>query len=410
MNPEIIELAELLQQDGPTPEPERPKPSHSYTLAEVHQVFHHWLGNKYDTDTLNAVLATAAAERLSGDPLWLLIVSGPGFTKTETVSSLIGAGAHITSTIQSEGALLSASPKRGRAKDATGGLLRKIGERGLLVIKDVTSILSANREVRGPVLAALREVYDGRWERNVGTDGGRTLTWTGRIVIIGAVTTAWDTAYTVIATMGDRFVLIRSDSEKGRLEAGFRAMKNVGHEIAMRTELADATGGLITAIDPEQVIELSNDQLNHILKAADITTRARTGVEFDYQGNVEFAHKPEAPTRFAKQLVQLVRGAVAIGLDQRAAINLAIRGARDSMPSLRLAILEDIAAQPGASPGDIRRRIDAPRRTVDRQCQALHMLHLVTCDEKKEFGQPDCGIDCAPEFHWMRSGLCKICQ
>jgi hypothetical protein len=24
------------------------------------------------------------------------------------------------------------------------------------------------------VLAALREIYDGRWERNVGTDGGRT--------------------------------------------------------------------------------------------------------------------------------------------------------------------------------------------------------------------------------------------
>jgi len=39
------------------------------------------------------------------------------------------------------------------------------------------------------MLAALREVYDGRWERNVGTDGGQTLTWTGRIAVVGAVTT-----------------------------------------------------------------------------------------------------------------------------------------------------------------------------------------------------------------------------
>ena len=87
------------------------------------------------------------------------------------------AGAHVTSTIASEGALLSATPRRERNKKATGGLLRKIGDRGVLVIKDVTSILSADRNTRASVLAAIREIYDGRWERNVGTDGGATLTW-----------------------------------------------------------------------------------------------------------------------------------------------------------------------------------------------------------------------------------------
>jgi len=111
-------------------------------------------------------LAAAAAERLAGDPLWLLVISGPGNTKTETVQALSGAGAHVSSTISSEGALLSASPRKSRAKTATGGLLRKIGDRGILVIKDVTSILSADRNTRAGVLAALREVYDGRWQRN----------------------------------------------------------------------------------------------------------------------------------------------------------------------------------------------------------------------------------------------------
>ena len=91
--------------------------------------------------------------------------------------------------------MLSATSAKTRSKTATGGLLRKIGDHGVLVIKDVTSILSAARETRGTVLAAIREIYDGRWERNVGTDGGQTLTWTGRIVLIGAVTTAWDSAH-----------------------------------------------------------------------------------------------------------------------------------------------------------------------------------------------------------------------
>ena len=107
------------------------------------------------------------------DPVWLLIISGPAAAKTETVQALDGTGAIDHQHDHSEAALLSATPKRERAKDATGGLLRKIGERGLLVIKDVTSILSMNSDTRAKVLAALREVYDGRWDREVGADGGR---------------------------------------------------------------------------------------------------------------------------------------------------------------------------------------------------------------------------------------------
>ena len=119
------------------------------------------------------MLAVAASQQLDGDPVWLLMVAAPGAAKTEQVQTLAGAGAHVTSTITSEGALLSASPKRGKtAKTATGGLLRKIGSEGILVIKDVTSILSSSRVSRATVLAALREIYDGRWERNVGNEGG----------------------------------------------------------------------------------------------------------------------------------------------------------------------------------------------------------------------------------------------
>jgi hypothetical protein len=58
-----------------------------------------------------------------------------------------------------------------------------------------------------------------RWVRNVGTDGGQTLIWEARIVVIGACTTAWDHAHSVISVMGDRFVLVRSNSYLGRREA-----------------------------------------------------------------------------------------------------------------------------------------------------------------------------------------------
>jgi hypothetical protein len=370
--------------DEPPAAPKPETPQHPpRTLAEVHAVFRKWFGAEYDTATIDAVMATAAAERLLGDPLWLLLVSGPGNTKTETVQSLAGAGAHVTSTIASEGALLSASPRKSRTKTATGGLLRKIGDRGVLVIKDVTSILSSDRNVRAGMLAALREVYDGRWERNVGTDGGQTLTWVGRIAVVGAVTTAWDVAHSVVAVMGDRFVLIRSDSTVGRRKAGAQAIRNTGGEAAMRAEISSAVGGLIGSVDPDQNRQLTDNEIDRLIAASDIVTYARTAVEHDYRGDVVNAHAPEMPTRFSKQLAQMVRGSLALGMDREAAMLLALRCARDSMPQLRLEILIEIATNPRSRVVDVSRNISKPYRTVRRELEALHILRLLRCDEEQ---------------------------
>ena len=361
---------------------EQPAPR---TIAEVRAIFRRWLGDDYDLMTLDATLAVAAAERLPGDPAWLLIISGPGNAKTETVQALSNLDkCLIASTIASEGALLSATPKKQKVKDATGGLLRKIGKRGILVVKDFTSILSADRNTRGPVLAALREVYDGHWSRNVGTDGGRTLEWRGRIVVVGACTTAWDQAHSVVGVMGDRFVTIRSNSHDGRIAGGMRAVLNTGEERAMRAEMAAAVAGLIGTVDPNRIYQLSETDVITIVNAANLTTLARTGVETDYRGDVIDAHAPEMPTRLAKQLVQVMRGAVAIGIDPQEALRLALRCARDSMPQLRLIVLCDLARHPDSKVIEIRRRVQRPRLTVDRTLQGLHALGLLECREEEE--------------------------
>jgi hypothetical protein len=245
----------------------------------------------------------------------------------------------------------------------------------------VTSILSMNRDTRASVLAAIREIHDGRWVRYLGTDGGRTLEWSGRIVIIGAVTTAWDRAHDVIASMGDRFLILRMDSNEGRMGAGRQSRRNVGHEEQMRAELSAAASGVIAGATLTDAAELDDDETEVLLAAANLVTLARTGVDYDYRGDVIDAHAPEMPTRFTKQLVQLVRGAVAIGLERSDALRLAIRCARDSMPPLRLAIIDDLADHPASTPTEVRRRLDKPRNTMDRQLQALHILGVLRLDE-----------------------------
>lgn len=375
--PRLVESAkEKPKEDAPPVEPRK--------LAEVHQIFRSWLGEDYDIGTLDAMLAVCASEKLPGDPCWLMVVSGPGNAKTETIQASSGIGAHVISTITSDAALLSATAAKQRAKDATGGLLRKIGARGVLAIKDFTSILSMDRNIRTTVLAALREVYDGHWVRNVGVDGGRTLEWKGHVVVIAACTTAWDQAHTVVATMGDRFTLIRSDSHAGRLTSGRQAMSNTGKEQQMRKEMAEAVAGVVATIRADAVYEPNAEEHETILRAANLVTLARTGVDYDYRGDVIDAHMPEMPTRFSKQLIQIMRGAVAIGMGEPRALELVIRVARDSIPQLRLAVLRDVKEHPKARGFEVQQRLQKPRATIRRALQALHTLGLLRCDAWEE--------------------------
>lgn len=348
-------------------------------LSETHSMFTKWFGASYDLQALDAVLAAGASREFPGDPPWLLVIGGSGAAKTETIMPLGGAGGQIMSTISGEAALLSGTPKKEHAADATGGVLRKIGDSGLLVIKDVTSILSMNRDTRAQVLAALREIYDGYWYRDIGSDGGRRLEWKGRLVVVGAVTTAWDQAHSVIASMGDRFALVRIDSSDNRLAAGLQALHNVDKEPVMRAELAGTVSMLIkAAVPPAGLIE---SEMLAVLARADLVTRARTGVERDYAGNVICAHAPEMPTRFAKQLAQLWRGGMAIGMTPADAFEMTLRCAADSIPPLRLAALCDVAGHQLSSTTEVCKRLQLPRKTVDRVLQELQLLDLLTVDD-----------------------------
>src|SRR5262245_6672302 len=115
--------------------------------------------------------------------------------------------------------------------------------------------------------------------------------------------------------MGDRFVVVRADSNSiaGRLSAAGKAIENTGQEAKMRAELADGARRLVTGASAAEY-QLAPTETQQLIKLANIVTWTRSGVERDYKGDMVDAHAQEMPTRFAKQLTQLVRGAVAIGM------------------------------------------------------------------------------------------------
>ena len=82
------------------------------TLAEVVVVFRRWLHMPHLIGALYVLLGTYAANRMSGDPLWLMLVGGSGWGKTELLMSIIRLPhVHLASTL-TEASLLSGTSRR----------------------------------------------------------------------------------------------------------------------------------------------------------------------------------------------------------------------------------------------------------------------------------------------------------
>jgi hypothetical protein len=365
-------LHEDEQRDGPTPR-EPPPPAEPRTLDNVLATFAKHLSLP-DTIAVRAVLGAYAAHRLPGDPVWLLAVGGSGRGKTEIVCALEGIADTRAAAVLTEAALLSGTSRRERAAHATGGLLRELGDSGVLILKDFTSILSQHREQRAQVLAALRELYDGKWTRHLGVDGGQSLEWSGKLGVLGAVTTILDRAYAVMGIMGERFLLVRLPVDSDRALA-FAALKQVGHETAMRAELGAAVRGLFARpLLPAPA--RSNEETERLVTLAQLVARGRSPVERDYQGALDLILDPEAPTRVVKCLAQLWNGLHAIGDPNP--WEVVARVGLDSIPKLRRAVLDALADGEQRDTTWVRLAVDHPKQSTTRALEELVAHQLAT--------------------------------
>jgi hypothetical protein len=310
------------------------------TLAEVEAVYARWFAGNDRVPLRAALAAYVANEHLDGDPVWVMLVGGSGRGKTEHATPLAKLPhVRIISTLTGEAALLSGTPRKDTSKGATGGILCQLGDHGMLVIKDFTSIISMHRDARAQVLAALREIYDGQWSREIGADGGRTLTWSGKLGVLACCTSLIDRAHAVMAAMGDRFLLVRLPDED-RPEVGLRALRQAGREQVMRSELGQAVAGITGKLGKPHII--GSDLETRLVSLADLVSLARSPVERDYQGELELVLDAEAPTRIVKALAQIYRACGRLGLDPSASWEVVIRLALDSIPKLRRAALEHL--------------------------------------------------------------------
>ncbi len=355
---------------GSSSAPHPAAPVEPCALADVEAIWQRWMAGG-DLYPLHVALGTYAANCLPGDPVWSMLVGGSGSGKTEAVQSLARLpDVRLASTISGEAALLSATPRRERSNGSTGGLLRAIGDHGVLALKDFTTILATHRDRRGEILAALREVYDGEWHREVGAEGGRSLHWKGKVGCVTGCTTAIDTAYAVVAALGTRFLLARMPVVDRRQQAR-QSMVQAGREGEMRQQLAAAVAGLFAEGPPRPPAELTEEVVAPLVEVSNLVALARSPVERDARHEIELVPDPEAPTRLAKALAMLYRGLTSVGLVSEDARNLVLRVGLDCVPKLRRLILLALVNADNPTTSEIAGLVDHPTITTRRALEDL---------------------------------------
>jgi hypothetical protein len=276
--------------------------------------------------------------------------------------------------------LLSGTPRRQHAHGAKGGLLQKIGSTGgFLILKDFGSILSMRPETKAELLAALREIYDGKWTRVIGADGGRTLQWAGKIGLLFGCTRVYDSYYSVISELGDRFLLCRMEPDAKQF---IHAIKHANRAPQMRARLVKAVTDLfaVPLPPPRDISDKEIKWLNDILQ---IAVRLRGAVKRDYRTReLEDIYGAEGTARFGKALERVLAGLDCLGVKRSKARKVIRSIAFDSVPPNRLSVYRYLKSLKGrlANSRAIARAVKLPTTTARRALEELVVYGLAERD------------------------------
>lgn len=255
-----------------------------------------------DPIAIRAALAIPAALHLGQSCVWLMIIGPSSSGKTEIHFPLLRAYPNVeeTSDISLPGLQSMGKGHKGE------GVLKRLGVKGLWLIKDFGSIISMREEKRNEILAAMREIFDGSWGRG---SGRGTDKWVGTVNIVAAATPAVENAHKVNSELGSRFVHIRLNRpsgsgvrEKAALQAGKRGKMNEGLKRAASSLFVKMTTPTVT---PEWTERIYN--------CAEMIAYARTSVIWDHRKNITVdVGATEGSTRVYQEILAVILGDAAL--------------------------------------------------------------------------------------------------
>jgi DNA-binding MarR family transcriptional regulator len=178
-----------------------------------------------------------------------------------------------------------------------------------------------------------------------------------------------------MGAMGERFTLYRLPEVDPDVQAR-EALRHSGRERAMRLELGEAARAVLATLAVPRL--RTDDETDHLIALATFVVRARSAVERDgYSRDIELVPGPEAPTRLVIVLDRLLGGLDALGCNRDDAFRVVIKSALDSVPALRLAVLDAIHAEDDLDTNVIAEAVRHPATTTRRALEDLTAHGLI---------------------------------
>ena len=327
-----------------------------------------------DLQAAKAFSAAMAAHRLTGAPVWPMLVAPPGSMKTHLIGGFDGLpGVHLIDQLTPQTFISGQLEEPGSKRTVPASLLHRIGADGIIIYPDFSTVLAMKHEKKASILADMRRIFDGEIRKEFGTSQSvAERQWKGRITFGVAVTPAIDEHYSIFQTLGERFVMIRWP-RAGGVEAALAAM-NQEHGTAKEV-LKQAIHGLFSSL-PIVEPRIPEEYQLKIAALTEIVVRGRTHVPRNgYNKDIIYVPEPESATRLAQQLAQLAKGCALIsGRDTVAEEDYVIvrRVGLDCLPPTRRKILACLIA------GDSLDTLALPKSSLSyakEELEAQELMH-----------------------------------
>lgn len=356
-------------------------------FAALKDHLEHWYYQP-DLQSLLITLAVGVSHFVpNADPVWLFVMgpSGGGKSTINIRAASCLPKTHSVSDL-TENSILSGYHVNVKKKSASIGLLVDIGQSGIVLMKDFTTVLSKRDDERKKIIAALREIHDGQYTRVLGNVG--KIGWAGKATIIAATTQSLEGCWAVLRDMGERFIQVRTLRADG-VQVAQAAIRQIGHEKAITEKTLKLAKEFV---DFETLAFNSNGfqwdtQFEQIKYLAEYVAHCRAPTH--HVNNREEAVKvgeTEAPSRLMKAFGQIAHAYAllfrrTIGGEEMQAVR---RVALDSIQTQRAKVLSLIPDDADISRPDIARLTGMANSTVGWIAAELFALGIIKIESQYE--------------------------
>ena len=339
-------------------------------------------------DYVDFVWGVIYANRLDVKPIWAYLIGPSSAGKTTILDPMDGHDSIYATDTLTKASLLPGLGA-GRPTEKTANMVVKTSlmsqaDGKVLVIKDLSPLLTEDYKELKSILGILRSAYDGKFAKNFGNIGRIEITC--RFGLIAAVTDVIDHHSIIDAELGQRFIGYRMPAISLKDERAICDAILNNKESELNEVLHEAACEMLDREPKEPSI--TKRQADAIMYATEVVAIARTAITRNKYTHDADVSRPERTARLYSQLISLAKG-VAMARGHRRVMGEDVVFVRHvaahtlSLNTLRL--LNMFLDRGGLTTNDLIKRFGWCKRTCDERLDNLRLIGI--CDTEQIVGQ-----------------------